>query len=150
MINKINDYETVHHKVMELYENSGMTPADLAERSGVPLTSLQRYMKGDSKSPNFFNLCAIILTLGGSVDEIIGVAEPTGTHATADSRYTALLREDLAYARKSKHFWITCFLIMVVILISFLVIDLLNPSAGWIQRLAAVSGANNLRSFIRL
>lgn len=123
----------VYDKIVSLYESSGMTASRLAEKSGVPLTSINRFFSGETKSPNFYSLCQVILALGGSVDDVLGVQTEHHIEVSHESKYVAQLRQDLNYERRRRHFWILAFMGMVVFIMALLVFDLLNPTFGFIR-----------------
>lgn len=69
----VENNEIVWEKVCAMQESAGLTVADISARSGVPLTTVKRYFKGETKNPGFFQVCQIIHALDGSVDDVIGL-----------------------------------------------------------------------------
>lgn len=49
----VENNEIVWEKVCAMRESAGMTVADISARSGVPLTTVKRYFKGETKTPAF-------------------------------------------------------------------------------------------------
>lgn len=50
----VENNEIVWEKVCAMQESAGLTVADISARSGVPLTTVKRYFKGETKNPGFF------------------------------------------------------------------------------------------------
>jgi transcriptional regulator with XRE-family HTH domain len=66
---------------------------EIADLSGVPATSVRNIFSGDTQTPGFQSVCAIVYALGGSIDEMTGhapKAEP------ADDRLSAAYEERIA------------------------------------------------------
>lgn len=59
-------------KAMRL--RSGMTLEQLAKASGVPLSTISRISSGETKEPSFATVSALVLAMGGSMDELSGNA----------------------------------------------------------------------------
>lgn len=59
-------------KAMRL--RSGMTLEQLAKASGVPLSTISRISSGETKEPSFATVSALVLAMGGSLDELSGNA----------------------------------------------------------------------------
>lgn len=127
------DQNQIYDNIISLYESSGMTPSRIADKSGLPLTSINRFLSGETKQPNFYSLALLIETLGGSVDDIIGMPTSKNTHQVVDSRYTQQLKEDLELERKNKKVWVIMFIVAILLFIAFMMFDLLNPSIGYIR-----------------
>lgn len=123
--------DEILEKVISLKEESGLTFDELSIRSKVPLTSVKRYFNGETKSPGFFPLASIIVSLGGSVDEVLGIK--SRPQQPANNEFTHHLQADLRYERKRKEQWVILFLILVAIYIALLIFDLFHPEMGYIQ-----------------
>ena len=131
----VENNEIVWEKVCAMQESAGMTVADISTRSGVPLTTVKRYFKGETKNPGFFQVCQIIHALDGSVDDVIGLdtgQQPT-CYAPTDERFCNQLSKDLSYERKSKHKWQLAFVVLCVLVMLMMLIDIFNPQLGYIR-----------------
>lgn len=118
-------------KVIALKEESGMTFDEISIKSKVPLTSVKRYFNGETKSPGFLQVSSIIVALGGSIDEVLGLI-PQAQKPT-NNEFTRQLQADLWYERKQKRLWQTLFLAITAINIGLLIFDFLNPTIGYIR-----------------
>lgn len=131
----VENNEIVWEKVCAMQESAGLTVADISARSGVPLTTVKRYFKGETKNPGFFQVCQIIHALDGSVDDVIGLdtgQQPTH-YAPTDERFCNQLSKDLSYERKSKHKWQLAFVALCVLVMLMMLIDIFNPQLGYIR-----------------
>lgn len=127
----IDNADIIFEKVIALKEQSGMTFDEISIKSKVPLTSVKRYFNGETKSPGFLQLSSIIVALGGSVDEVLGlvpqVQKPT------NNEFTRQLQSDLWYERKQKRQWIFAFIILVAFNLGLIIFDIANPDMGYIR-----------------
>lgn len=131
----VENNEIVWEKVCAMQESAGMTVADISARSGVPLTTVKRYFKGETKNPGFFQVCQIIHALEGSVDDVIGLdtGQQPAHYAPTDERFCNQLLKDLSYERKSKHKWQLAFVVLCVLVMLMMLIDIFNPQLGYIR-----------------
>lgn len=71
-------FDTYVEKIKKARIQNGMTISDLAERSGVPLSTVSKIINGNQSSPNLLNIIALFKALGISADETFGLAGPSG------------------------------------------------------------------------
>lgn len=71
-------FDTYAEKIKKARIQNGMTVSDLAEKSGVPLSTVSKIINGNQSSPNLLNIIALFKTLGISADETFGLAAPSG------------------------------------------------------------------------
>lgn len=71
-------FDTYVEKIKKARIQNGMTVSDLAERSGVPLSTVSKIINGNQSSPNLLNIIALFKALGISADETFGLAGPSG------------------------------------------------------------------------
>lgn len=127
----IDNADMIFEKVITLKEQSGMTFDEISIKSKIPLTSVKRYFNGETKSPGFLPLSAIIVALDGSVDEVLGLI-PQAQKPT-NNEFTRQLQSDLWYERKQKRQWVLIFILLVAFDIGLLLFDILNPDMGYIR-----------------
>lgn len=136
----IDNADVIFEKVIALKEQSGMTFDEISIKSKVPLTSVKRYFNGETKSPGFLSLSAIIVALDGSVDEVLGLI-PQAQKPT-NNEFTRQLQSDLWYERKQKRHWIFVFIFLVAFDLGLFLFDILNPDMGYIRYVEQVSVIN--------
>lgn len=54
----------------QLKSQSGLTSQQIADRSGIPLSTVSRILSGETGSPTFLTISALVRAMGGSLDEI--------------------------------------------------------------------------------
>lgn len=120
----------------------GVTLQDVAQKSGIPLSTLRRTLQGETGTPMSTYEMLVTQGLGATmhefVEEIYG-AVPQAEEPT--QRYTAAVR--LLLAEKDRRIqqlgkWLRRAVIYSVsvtgILIGFSLYDVLNPTVGWLRR----------------
>lgn len=63
-------------KIKQHKEASHLTTQQIADRSGVPASTISRILSGQTDSPNVHNLAAICRAVGVSLDELFGIIPP--------------------------------------------------------------------------
>lgn len=81
--------ETVKQNLVKFREEAGLTQAEAAELSGVPVDSLRRYENGGTRNVPGTSLAALAKTYGHSVDDFFMDAPPP---ARLDEAPTIFLR----------------------------------------------------------
>lgn len=153
-------------------EALGMTAQQLADSSGVPKSTVDRILRGDTPNPSM----QTILDLAGSVGyDLFNSQAPTLTQAPVDAspylqHIIAMYERQIAdkeasHAREmakherqhnlmtaEKNRWIKILAIIVGILgagvVAILLIDILNPTVGWIRRDVAYYSADKMSSVL--
>ena len=113
-----------------LKDESGLTLNQIAEQSGVPESTVTRIINGSTPDPSLSAAAAVVKTLGGSIDAIVGIAHP------APSYHDMLIRQcqdDIAHERRQYKQILIFACSMVAFLAIFLMLDIAFPSAGWIR-----------------
>lgn len=57
-------------KLKELKKRSGMTYNQIAEKSGVPITTITRIFNGSTQNPTMMSFMMIVRAMGGTADEV--------------------------------------------------------------------------------
>lgn len=148
--------EEIRSRVVALHERSGITVADLAAVSGVSESTITRYFAGKTKDPQFCTLCAIILALGGDINEIISAdsfdADPTQNQYR---EFVEMYQRDIAAKNESikimmrlvsrNHVETLAMLGVLLAVLAFVIgvflYDLAHPDRGWFQHVAEYAGA---------
>lgn len=133
--------------IKALMEEKEITVAQLAEDSGVPAATINRIISGQTANPTIQNVADIVVALGGSLDEMMGVRS-AGDSSRGLHIYTASWETGMAYraviASKDKMieqlygsmrrlFW--CIIGIVMFIIVMLLLDIMMPDIGWIRRM---------------
>ena len=95
-------------KIRELKKEKGLSNEEISEIADVPETTVSKIMSGATQDPRFESVAKIIIALGGSVDQILGIApenpEPVPTRVdSVVSNYIDILKaKDDLIAEKEK------------------------------------------------
>ena len=113
-----------------LREKRKMTNQQISDASGVPLSSVNRVFSGQTDNPGFLMIRDIVVAMKGSLDEIAGIKH----HSSADDQIIALYERSIA----NKDRWIKRLFVfsvsVVAVILVFLLIDILDPSIGFIRK----------------
>lgn len=121
--------------------------ADWSNLSGVPEGTIRKILSGETPDPRFDTILKLVTSVGGSVDDVVGVKKESeiGTNALIvlkeayESRIEAL-RERVDDVKKyaeelhrDKKLLTVAVVVLVAILVGLLVFDIALDSHGWLQ-----------------
>lgn len=154
--NNIMDTDSIIDGIVERRESVGMTYQQIADASGISRSTVMRILQKQTTQPSLKNLADIAMAVGYDLDPV----QPAVLQDHTKDSYITYLQEALEAERKisdkrvtamrfhynmlisEKNRWIKYAFIAIIALVAFLVgwliIDILVPSAGWIQR--AING----------
>ena len=138
----VDDAGMVWEKVCCLQTESGISYVEISKKSGVPLTTVKRFFRGETKNPGFYQVCQIINALGGSVDELLELGDRPQkiTYLPTDERFCQQLLKDLSYERQLRRRSMIAFVILCALVMLMMMLDIISPQLGYI-RYQAYSGA---------
>lgn len=129
-----------------LQEQTGMTTAQLAEKSNLPVDTINKIRSGSTRNPNADTVMRLAGALGVPADALLGGDLPE-TATPSDSPGTPMLtlylagldRQKAAYELtighlvKDKHRW--CFMAMALLslFVFILIWDIAHPYMGYIR-----------------
>lgn len=133
----------VVEKLKKLKEKSRLTNQQLADLSGVPVSTIARILAGDTPNPQFQTIADLVIAMGGSLDEFCGIEPrtvaaqevPAPTHELI-ALYQEMLQDkkELIKERnkvvKALAFALSIFVGVVLLL---LVIDITNGNFGYFR-----------------
>lgn len=136
-------------KLVQMKQQCGLTTQQIADKSGVPASSITRMLKGQTEEPSFSSVAKTVKAMGGSLDELVGIEPKTVTITNKeivheDERLINLYERAIA----SKNRWIRWLFIILLVLIVFviglLIFDILDHNNGWYRQTSDVvaSGAH--------
>lgn len=127
----------VSHELTQLKKLRQMTAQEIADKSGIPLSTVSRVLSGTTDNPSFVTIRDIVKAMGGSLDAIAGIVVTPEKSAQVEELNEAkeLLRKSL----EEKNKWLTRLAIyagvvsflLVALLIFILIIDYTDPSRGF-------------------
>lgn len=128
-----------------------LTNQQIADMSGVSLSTVNRIMAGSAKNPSHEAVVSICSALGGDPNDLPNAPEPPHFASEIEHNETFVRvlegyeqqfeREREAYEAqiRTKDRWIRALAIGLAVLVLFfitiLLIDLFDPSIGWIREL---------------
>lgn len=130
-------------KIQTLKDESKMSYQEIADKSGVPLSTVKRIFSGQTPDPGYTSVIAIIEAMGGSGEDLKADSEPepSPAHKPADfvsrqsvERLCAVYEKSLKDKRKLIVALLTIVLTMTAIFIFLLIWDLLSPDIGFFRR----------------
>lgn len=139
----------LHERLQQRKKLRKVTNKEIAELSGVPEPSVTRILSGETANPFYANVRDIVVALGGDEDAFFNglPAAPVPAAPTMEAHAIALYEKrleerDQRIADKDavladKNCWIRNLFIVSIILVCFLVtwlvIDIINPHIGWFR-----------------
>lgn len=127
---------TLCERLKELKESSKMTAQQIADITKIPVSTVNRILSGYTESPSFSNVCDIIIAMGGSVDEVIGIvssSEESSEISVKTDRTIELYKRIIQEYRK----WLKVLFILLLCLFgvafTVLIIDALNGNFGYFR-----------------
>lgn len=73
--NYMVDLDRVRSYIRQLMAENRVTTAKLAEKTAISKGTLDNFFDGSTKAPTFDKVCTIIIMLGGSIDEALGISK---------------------------------------------------------------------------
>lgn len=138
--------------IRSLLAEKHLTVAKLAEITGISKGTLDNFFDGSTKAPTFDKVCTIIVKLGGSVDQALGLKQPIQSstpqmdlthllaahHETIEAKNETIagLKQELAEERikASKSLrWQKLFVTENIILAFLFVLDFFNHEWGYFR-----------------
>lgn len=115
-----------------LKEEKHLTVQQIADRSGVPVSTVSRVLSGQTDNPNFQTVCDIVMAMGGSLDELAGIKPPHEAPTDADST-TRLYNRIIENKNRWIHRMFVLACVLAGILVAVLAIDALNPEVWFFK-----------------
>lgn len=122
--------------------DKGMTNADIAEQSGVPISTVSNFFTAGSKAPSVYTAGPICAVLGVSINQFFGINPQD--EPVSDSERKLLLQqiafgdERCAMLERSiatkKRIILALFILALVVLVYGVTLDVLCGSIGFIRR----------------
>ena len=145
-------------KLKELKQRTNMTNQQIAEKSGIPESTVARIFSGKTPNPTILTVVSIVRAMGGTAEDMYAISvqlgfagdpapaeEPPASSAEkedasglSEAMYHQILSLYQSEIRKKdlwlkRMFWFLAGLILVIVAV--LLIDLLCPTVGFFQGL---------------
>lgn len=133
-------------KLSEAKKRRGLTNQQLADLSGVPVTTVNRILAGTTENPGWQTVLDMATALEVPLAELVDSPTADGEEPakqTETATPAVPLSQNPIYMmalqmvereRKEKRVLFLCFLVMVLFVVVLFSVDLLNPNVGWFRR----------------
>lgn len=128
----------INAQLQEMKKKSGMSNKDIAEKSGISLSTVNRIMSGQTDIPNYQTICDLVIAMGGSLDELAGIEKVGGSqNGGSPEVYLAIIKDkDRIIAEKNawlkRLFIVSC--VLMAVIIGILIFDYTHPMIGFFRR----------------
>lgn len=128
----------ISDKLNDERKRRGLTNQQLAELSGVPLSTITRVLNGETKDPTITTLTAITTALGVSVDGLFidNDVQADGTGVVPRQMFDIMLLEKnkhIAKLQSEKKVLFIILMVCFVLIFGFTLYDAINGRVGWIR-----------------
>ena len=120
-------------KLKELKVQKNLTNQQIADLSGVPLSTVTRVFNGQTDNPNIGTIEDIVKGMGFSLDDVTGIKQ-TEEKYSPDDNLIQLYKEMIRTKDKYIRFLSGTLVAIVVILLIMLLLDLFVLDVGYIRR----------------
>ena len=160
------DVSAIIDGILQCKEETGMTMQQIADRANVPKSTVTRILRKETPNPSMKNLADISVAVGYEIDPV----RPAVLKDSTKDAYIAYLQEALEAERKNAKALVAeqkalrhqvvaeknrtiqalsiALILTLVFLIGWLMLDILHPTAGWIQREMASRTANSWENVV--
>ena len=117
-----------------------MTAQQIADKSGVPVATVNRVLQGLTENPGFDTVCKLVKAMGGSLNDLDGngAGEPGGLTQLYErgleyrERKIEELEQKIKKLERIKAIIVVSVLIAMVAAMGLLVYDIIHLDRGWI------------------
>lgn len=120
-------------KLKELKDAKHLTNQQIADLSGVPLSTVTRVFNGQTDNPNIGTIEDIAKGMGVTLEDITGVKQ-VEEKLNPDDNLIQLYKEVLRTKDKYIKFLSTTLVVIIVILLIMLFLDMFILDIGYIRR----------------
>ena len=123
-------------KMQEMKDETKMTYQDIANKSGVPLSTVKRIFSGQTPDPGYTSVISIIEAMGGSDDDIkqSNTAQPNNLVSRQSvERLCSVYEHSIADKNKLIKALLIIILSIMSVFIFLLVWDFCNPNIGFFR-----------------
>ena len=120
-------------KLRELKDERKLTNQQIADLSGVPLSTITRIFNGQTDNPNLQTISDIVRAMDGSFDELMGFSRKKGECSDMSDRLILLYQEMIRNKDKTIKVLFTCLCVIVGVIMLLLIYDIMNGNVGYVR-----------------
>lgn len=135
---------SIKQKLNDLQKKSGYSLPELEQATGITHSTMRRMLDiNDDSMPSFDNVVNVVIVLGGSIDELIGLKTTDASETPLTIAYNRIIEEkdaqisrlELAHAlqRKEKYVVAAVLFAVIAVIAVILVIDFSNAGIGYVR-----------------
>lgn len=135
---------TIKQKLNELWKKSSYSLPELEQATGIAHSTMRRLLDiNDDSMPSFDNVINVVIALGGSIDELIGLKAPDASETPLTRAYNRIIEEkdqrinklELAHSlqRREKYVLAAVLFFIIAAIAVVLVIDFTNGGMGYVR-----------------
>ena len=121
----------------QLKAKSGLSWAQIEQRSGVPIQTIQRIFNGSTPNPGFETVLSIISAMGGNLGDIgqnPDVAQPSPAPSYDPvTNSVALLQAQIADLKRTRLILEVVVGVVISVILFVLILDVTNGGIGYIR-----------------
>lgn len=123
-------------KMQAMKDETKMTYQDIADKSGVPISTVKRIFSGRTPDPGVTTVIAIVEAMGGTADDIQSTPLNDGEYISPKSieQLCAVYERSLRDKNRLIKAQFITIVAMIAVLLFFLIWDLCSPNIGFIRR----------------
>ena len=123
-------------KMQAMKDETKMTYQDIADKSGVPISTVKRIFSGRTPDPGVTTVIAIVEAMGGTADDIQSTSLNGGEYISPKSieQLCAVYERSLRDKNRLIKAQFITIVAMIAVLLFFLIWDLCSPNIGFIRR----------------
>ena len=130
----------VKDRLNALKTKAGITCSEWSKLSTVPEATIRKIISGETPDPRFDTIMKLVSSIGGSMDDIVGVKKEAEIENNAvmvlkDTYETkiAYLKDHMESLKQDKKMLIRLVIALGVILVGILIFDIILGTHGWVQ-----------------
>lgn len=120
----------MNHRLAQLKEKSGLTNQQIADKSGVPISTVTRVFNGQTDNPAYRTIADIVIAIGGSLDALEGIEHP---QEKTPEKVIELYERMVERQRKYIKFLFCTLLGFIALVITILIFDALHGDIGYFR-----------------
>lgn len=117
----------------KLKDEKGLTAQELSQASGVPLTTVNRILSGQTPDPAYSTVCRLLDVLGADKSTRADGFETDVENPPHYEQMISLYERGIAHRNKWIKVLAGIIIVVFAIILTLLLVDILNPNIGYLR-----------------